>query len=570
MIVRYPSLLESSDIDGGSVAVLTYLKYILESISHADLVHRVLHYLLALRQEAEKKPPSARPAALARRRKSESLISQQAREGEILSPDLFSLVDFILTSLRSTSQQTITATLRLLVKLLGCQHRYAIAHLIKTTDFSGARRERSIDYHERDIDILLNMADVLVLDNDLETSYHSYLQDAGTLVESHVCSAELLALPGVGSFLDGDSTRDIEYGKPLQVHPHTVRLDDPLLQSLLSLVDRFLGNDIETNLSLTQVMATLASCGYTGLEGWLLSSVVSEKVDPQEQPDLPKFPEQQALAANRDLCASSEDQKPVPQSPVGNADPSNDEVYPMSPVFKSLNALVKQVQRFSQEIEDFDTYLAERRHVFKVGEEIEGALKDTPAPSRRSEDSKATSPSRNRNPPHITSISERLLSGENSAAASRSSSPRGRQRGDQTAPTLVGRLSHLRISPSPSPSKTTSSAQSPSPFRKSSLSSTPPRGFRSPTNPGNALRQTIKIPTNARAEMQHHPHETRSRDGSSVRSESTGPEARDQENVAEISLSHLLTNVIILQEFLLELAAIVEVRASLFGEVSLH
>jgi len=59
-----------------------------------------------------------------------------------------------------------------------------------------------------------------------------------------------------------------------------------------------------------------------------------------------------------------------------------------------------------------------------------------------------------------------------------------------------------------------------------------------------------------------------SSDGIRARSESLRSEARGQETVG-ISLSHLLTNVIILQEFLLELAAIIEVRASLFSEVSL-
>lgn len=34
-----------------------------------------------------------------------------------------------------------------------------------------------------------------------------------------------------------------------------------------------------------------------------------------------------------------------------------------------------------------------------------------------------------------------------------------------------------------------------------------------------------------------------------------------------VSVSHVLTNVIVLQEFLLELAALVQVRAGLFGEV---
>jgi len=55
---------------------------------------------------------------------------------------------------------------------------------------------------------------------------------------------------------------------------------------------------------------------------------------------------------------------------------------------------------------------------------------------------------------------------------------------------------------------------------------------------------------------------------SSVRSESAGPASNPTEEPKEISLSHLLTNVIILQEFMLELAAIVQVRASLFDEVA--
>jgi len=44
----------------------------------------------------------------------------------------------------------------------------------------------------------------------------------------------------------------------------------------------------------------------------------------------------------------------------------------------------------------------------------------------------------------------------------------------------------------------------------------------------------------------------------------------EEEKVEEqklVSVSHVLTNVIVLQEFLLELAALVQVRAGLFGEV---
>ena len=55
-------------------------------------------------------------------------------------------------------------------------------------------------------------------------------------------------------------------------------------------------------------------------------------------------------------------------------------------------------------------------------------------------------------------------------------------------------------------------------------------------------------------------------DTSSVHSESMATDVPN-EQFKEVSLSHVLTNVIILQEFILELVAIVQVRASIFGEV---
>jgi len=39
------------------------------------------------------------------------------------------------------------------------------------------------------------------------------------------------------------------------------------------------------------------------------------------------------------------------------------------------------------------------------------------------------------------------------------------------------------------------------------------------------------------------------------------------EKTVDVSLSHILTNVVILREFILELAAVVQVRVGLFGEV---
>ncbi|KFX94089.1 hypothetical protein V490_04536 [Pseudogymnoascus sp. VKM F-3557] len=55
------------------------------------------------------------------------------------------------------------------------------------------------------------------------------------------------------------------------------------------------------------------------------------------------------------------------------------------------------------------------------------------------------------------------------------------------------------------------------------------------------------------------------------RTDETGTETgtdREEEVVEKIvSVSHVLTNIIVLQEFILELAALVQVRAAMFGEV---
>ena len=550
------------------MAVLNYLRLTLETIGHADLVHCVLHFLLAIRQKTLDKPSLSRPAAIARRGKSESLINQNI-DREQVSPELFSLVDLILINLRSDSQQTITATLRLLLVLLGPHHGYAIAYLLKTKKVDGGAGPRHIDDHEKDIDSLLNVAEGLALHDNLEISYDSYLQDANTLVELHSCSAKLLTLPNVESPLDWKLTNTIEHQKPLQAHTLLVRLDDPLLQSVMALLAGFLGNDIETNLALTQVFSCLASCGFISLEGWLLNRPIPGKVYSNRLSGLQGSLQQDRFTASSSLPTLDEDQEPCLESPSEGLEGSRIGTEAMSPVFRSLDALVKQVQSLSQEIEDFDTYLAERRHVFKVGDEIENALKDNAAPpSRTTDELRTASSTRESNLPQITAISERILSGQSSAPVSRSNSPRGRQRDEQRAPTAVGRLSHLRIPPSPSSSKAVSSVDSRSPFRKGSLSSTPPRGLRSPISSGNALQQKIKIPSRCRV-RQHQAQDVRSSDESSIGSASIGLEAIEPENAVEATLSHLLTNVIILQEFLLELAAIMEVRASLFGEVTL-
>lgn len=538
------------------MAVITYLRCILLSVDYPDLVHRVLHYLLARPERPNNDASSSRPATLARRRKSESLIRKQAESRDEVSPGLFTLLDMIISGLRSGHQQTITATLGLLGTIHSTWHQYAIPALIRTRNIGIDDSKRSISAHDSNVEALLNMAEE-VHDDDCELSYEMHLQDARTLLESHVCSAELLALPSASIVADRRPEKDGRNGWPHQVIGHTIDPADPLLQLMLSHLDKFFANDIESNLTLTQALSILISCGHTNLDGWFLNRLQeSDIMDRDEVTCLPNL--ECTLANNHGEThddGRSDDSDPTSAKSVHNT---------QSPVFKSLDNLVNQVNRFKDQIEDFEIYLAERKHVFMVGEDIKTALTNAPALSSARQDSKAGSPSRLR-ASGVTSISERLLSSENSANVSRASSPRGRQHNTSSAPTVVGSLGHLRISVSPSPSKDSSAAAS-SPLRRDPYSATPSNIRRNPTGPANTLHQRVRVPLGATSSQPDF-LDVASSDVSSIRSESVDQQGAQRKDFVEVSISQILTNVVILREFLLELAAIVEVRAGLFAEV---
>lgn len=500
------------------------------------------------------------------------LITNLAQGLDKPTPDLFTLIDLILTSLKSRNQQTVAATLRLISVILQRQHQYAVSSIVKTQPLSDDMHARTIGAHVRDTEALFSMAEDLIEHDDLKEMYHAHLQDARTLVESHCCSTSLLTLP-----LITIGEREVEKTRTKHrytVQPHLIRLEDPLTNSMVSLLRSFLTNDINTNLSLTEALAILASCGNTRLDRWLLGDPVQVKTYP---PQSVASVSDSGDSNNDDTITVHTKAQPEtltadmtnPENPISKDVESPSYVLAPSPVFAALDSLVQQVEDFRHEIKDFDTYLAERRHVFKISEDIEKAvandspLSQKPNERKSGESTRVTTP-QSRGADHIASISERLISETTSSNESRSSSPRGRQPSDPLPSTPIGRLNHLRISPSPSSSQPASRAFSPSPLREQSSGYTPPKRVLTPMGPADSLHQNVKIRSTAGRDFR----DIGSSETSSIRSESTSAEVRGTETaVKEITLGHLLTNVIVLQEFILELAAIVEVRASLFGEV---
>ena len=542
------------------MAVLTYLRCIVESIDHPDLVGIVFQYLLAVPEAEREEIKPSRPTALARRRKSENLLSNLAQGQDKPAPDLFNLIDLVLTSLRSRNQQTVTATLRLVCVLLRNRHQHDFS-LIKTSVLEDGLATRPLETHDRDIAMLFSVAEDLADSDYLGQAYETQLLDVQNSLESHECSAQFLALPNSA----------LEMTKAVRIH--SIEPEDPLLASLVELLKEFMASDIETNLALTQTVSTLANCGSLRLDGWLVGAPqpsISRVNTSAKSAEEPRVRDSTVSAASNDNDGVINSKHPLKVSELAGSEKglSNEN---MSPVFAALDSLLAQVETFRREIQNFDIYLAERKYIFKVGENVDKAVTSEDHSTRRPEENfpLMPPPPKPRGAPQIGSINERLISTENSAQGSRASSPRGRQPEVPANTVLAGRLSHLRVSPSPNPGRSDGRAfsPSPSPLRKNSLSSTPPKRVVTPMGPANALKQKVKVRLAAEDSVRKVHDFSGSSETSSIRSESTAPDHGDISGYKEVSLSHILTNVIILQEFVLELAAILQVRASLFGEV---
>ncbi|KAI4279857.1 MAG: hypothetical protein L6R38_004917 [Xanthoria sp. 2 TBL-2021] len=351
----YPSLVESSDIDSGSsVAVMTYLRSILENITHTDIIRLLLHYMLGNSNEQRQDTKLSRPTALARRRKSENLITNNANRRDHPSPDLLTLTNILQGYLTSRNQQTVTASLRLLATILRSWHDMAATKLFRVQLAKTAGKERSMEIHDQYLDLLYSMAEDILDEEDLEACYESHLQDAQVNIELHACFVQQLTAAETdcseAHLLPKDNERQ-----------HEIIAEDPLFACLLSLLEDFLVNDIESNLSLSETFAALASCGETTLEGWLLVP----------KPSILFPPMSKDAARSLDVSAVNSQAPATTMSTV-------------SPILTRLGALVERIDKLRADIQDFDIYLAERRHVFRVGEEIDEAVAEVPI--RKSQD----------------------------------------------------------------------------------------------------------------------------------------------------------------------------------------
>ncbi|KAH8803188.1 Retinoic acid induced 16-like protein-domain-containing protein [Xylogone sp. PMI_703] len=583
----YPSLLESSDIDGGSsVAVLTYLRRILESLDHPDMIHLILHYLLALPDTTPATPSTAKASvSAARKRKSMDLASMMASRMEMsTTPDLFNLVDLIIVSLQSPSHQTISATLQLVSAILKRHHRYAVSTLLRTQQILTSEPQRPIGAHEKEMEYLLDLASSVATD-DVEEAYDNYIRDGMTTLESHSCSISLLIPKAVSGASKLPITQATIPGAPRDVRAHTLRDEDPMLKALLGILETFFTNPVETNANLTATIIDLATCGHMHVDGWLLPDLAKCVYEEDEEADSYQF-----IAGPDDPVEMQE--KAQAWALKKAARPLLLNKTPLPPLLVQLATLVDQVAAYRAAIPQFDDLLQHRRGAFQAASS--GVQSMFPSHTPRSN---VESPSRSVSPSRRTfdTLAQRLFPG----TPSRSDTPRGRNSQDQPRKGFVTPSGRSVLSPPQFPIRFESPVRDSSrTFSNSSQHSVAGSLDGHDTSANHAanlvavdqsiLLRKIGIPTlqNDNKPIPFPSLEDKvpapsgagdGADNSAQEAAETGPtpaseETKEEKEVAEaekklVSVSHVLTNVVILQEFLLELAALVQVRAGLLGEV---
>jgi Family of unknown function (DUF5917) len=566
------------------VAVLTYLRRILEALDHPDMIHLILHYLLALPDTTPAPTGSRASVSAARKRKSMDLATmmQGFQVEDATTPALFNLVDLIQGSLRSTSEQTISVTLQLVSVILRRHHRYAVTTLLWTSQIFSDGSQRTIGAHDLEMDFLLGLAGNIGGDDNFDEVYENHVKDCMGILESHPCSITLIAPKSAGGTTKLIGSQASIPGAPRDIRSHTLRPEDPMLKTLLYILATFFTNSIETNLSLTGAIVDLASCGFMRIDSWLLPDPTRYVYDEDEvEAEDPYF---MGLGDPIEV----QERAQLQELKKARRTPKWDE-NKIPVLLKQLKTLVGQVSAYRIEIPRFDELLQQRREAFQAA----SSSTSIPIPIRQAPPPRSSfeSSSRSVSPPRISaldSLAQRIFPELNTP--SRSHSPRGRRSQERSSGALSGgyglstpTTSRTVVPPQfpmglETPSRGSSRAFSPSPLqdaettlRKHGVPASQAAAFAAVDQ--SILARKVGLPA-LKGDINPIPFPNL-KDGStegSVQGTEDGSVQGDGEREGEVeeqkvSVNHVLTNVIVLQEFLLEVAALVQVRAGLFGEV---
>jgi hypothetical protein len=562
----YPSLLESSDIDGGSsVAVLTYLKRILEALDHPDFVHLILQYLLALPEPSMMESSIASLHAV-KKRKSLLLLAKAMNDDEEASPTVFNLADLLQSSIRSENAQTVVAALKLIAVLLQKNHPYAVGTMIRSERVADEFPKRTHGGLNAEIAAYVAIAADIGGESGMDEAYENYSRDCLRDIERHCCSAHLLTLESLGIPVSNQAFEFTILNPNLDLPHHMIQNGDRFFEHIFSILDSFLTNNVEINLGLTEVFLTLLSCPQLALENWAA-------VNPHNY----RFEDSSIDQSANDEQNRIDELRREPSWPAQH-----------SPLFlKSFGRLFSQISDLRKAIPSLAQLINTRKQAFRLHDEISEAIINSPpklVPAPRPQDNVQLRPP---TPQKASSSFQARLFGRAESPSGRSSSPRGRSPmqsdlgpgGHPGSPSPNPRARSFLASPArSSPARRPVAAPPAAPVvdaRPVVVGHTPEdllsdiiegansevlaRKIRFEVRDGDDGTKTTKVEPLAVVE-------TAEAEAAEAADEASGDQAEDAK-VSVVSLSHVLTNIVILQEFILEVAAVMQTRASLLGEI---
>ncbi|KAJ4524401.1 hypothetical protein HRR83_002522 [Exophiala dermatitidis] len=499
----YPSLLESSDVEGGSTAaVITHLSRILLALDHFQLVDRILRYLLAspaALQESKEKSHRRQRMSVSRR-KSIDHLKTLAEYADSPSPDLFNLLDLMEISLKSSHSETVSACLKLLSVLLQKQHYHvAVApSLFKLEPAPNAAGRYGVDEFNSQLCRLFDELAAIATHEDMDGSYQAALLDAQTLLEQHSC------------YLTREPDTETS-----DRHMLSIGRNSRLYDALITLLQNFFANDTVTNLYLTESLISVAACEQIDLHSWLLPSQRGGSVE-EDSADNTTF---------------------------------------------VLGELVEQVRQWRSQFPQWDDLIRERRLELLEEDRQSRQTKDAGSKKRGESPRSSNSPL----PPRpSTPRGSRIITtefGSIGSTLSKAGSPK-----DPAAERASSRSSFRRpLQPAEANVQGNDAAAQQQLSASSSLLKT------------QVTLMSLRPPEEASASLPLHAGRQQSPTPqlglrvATVSNEDSGTVTPGGEGAQAIrtqaSLSHILTNAIILQEFILEIAAVVQLRATFFDEV---
>lgn len=518
----YPSLLQSSDMDAGSsVAVLTYMTAMLEALEYPGLIHMMLTYLLAIQDREVVAPPGlptlkdpddTPPSPLAaKRRQSLMLLNAPKDVDDVVEPNLFNLVDLVINDVSSRNSQTVYAALKLTSAIVTRQRTYAFGTLLKVHDSKPDSPDRTVGAHDGEIQRYAQLAVELHPQLGLDVTYSCLCQDLRLSIESQVFRKSA----STGSDVKGE----------INVGRYVLSENDALLRTLTVVLRTFLTNSIDVNLALTQAIISIAQCVELRLEDWLVLP-----------PRAYSFSDD-AAGPSRAWQSHLDDEEQSGWNALQTALRSpawTDSIAPK--LYTELQALVNELETVRTKIPNLNQLIAGRKNMLQATN-LEDDMISGPPSVMHSPKIQPTAfleiPTSLKNAGHISGTStpsSMPIRGRSGAQkATGNSSPHSGRRSLDVASRATSRVA--------SRSREAGGSATPSILKP------PPPETPSTTD---MLMQIITFPNTTKTD-----DDEPSDSGDGQRS---------------ASLNHVLTNVVVLQEFVLELVAVLQVRAAVLGD----